>query len=95
VQESSDVLLVNFGEKEAGYALLIDKKLKNAGIRSELYPDNAKMKKQMKYADQKGIKYVLLIGAEEMESGIFSLKNMKEGDQVKGSLDEIISIIKS
>jgi histidyl-tRNA synthetase len=95
VQESSEVLLVNFGEKEAGYSLLVDKKLKNAGIKSELYPDTVKMKKQMKYADQKGIKYVLLIGAEEMESGIFSLKNMKSGEQIKGSLDAIISTIKS
>jgi histidyl-tRNA synthetase len=95
VQSSSEVLLVNFGEKEAAFSLMIDKKLKESGIKSELYPDPAKMKKQMKYADQKGIKYVLLIGEEEMKSGVFSLKDMKKGDQAKAGLDEIISIIKS
>lgn len=95
VQSTSEVLLVNFGEKEAAFSLMIDKKLKESGIKSELYPDSAKMKKQMKYADQKGIKYVLLIGEEEMKSGVFSLKDMKQGDQTKGNLDEIISIIKS
>jgi len=95
VQSSTEVLLVNFGEKEAAFSLMIDKKLKESGIKSELYPDPAKMKKQMKYADQKGIKYVLLIGEKEMNSGVYSLKNMKQGEQTEARLEEIISIIKS
>ena len=66
---SSEVMLVNFGENEAAFSLMIDKKLQESGIKSELYPDAAKMKKQMKYANQKGIKYVMLIGEEEMKSG--------------------------
>ena len=53
------------------------------------------MKKQMKYADQKGIKYVLLIGEEEMKSGVFSLKDMKTGEQIKGNLEEVITILQS
>ena len=53
------------------------------------------MKKQMKYADQKGIKYVLLIGEEEMNSGIYSLKDMKTGEQIKGKLEEVIETLQS
>ncbi len=92
---SADVLLVNFGEKEAVYSLGILEKLQQAGIKAELYPDTAKMKKQMKYADQKKVAFVLLIGEEEMKTGILTLKNMKTGEQIKGSLQEILNRIKS
>lgn len=95
VHNTSEILLVNFGEKEATYSLSVLQKLQKAGIRAELYPDPTKMKKQMKYADQKGIKYVLLIGAEEMTTGIYSIKDMKKGDQTKGNLEEIISLLHS
>ncbi len=92
---STDVLLVNFGEEEAAFSLGILEKLQQKGIRAELYPDAAKMKKQMKYADQKKVSYVLLIGEEEMNTGIFTLKNMNSGEQVKGNLEEISTLIKS
>jgi len=95
VMSSTDVMLVNFGEKEATYSLSILQQLQKSGVKSELYPDSAKMKKQMKYADQKGIKYVLLIGEEEMKSGIYSLKDMKTGEQIKGNLEEVIAILQS
>jgi len=95
VMSSTDVMLVNFGEKEATYSLSILQQLQKSGVKSELYPDSAKMKKQMKYADQKGIKYVLLIGEEEMKSGIYSLKDMKTGEQIKGDLEEVIAILQS
>jgi len=95
VMSSTDVMLVNFGEKEATYSLSILQQLQQSGIKSELYPDSAKMKKQMKYADQKGIKYVLLIGEEEMKSGVYSLKDMKTGEQTKGKLEEVITILQS
>ena len=95
VTHTTDVMLVNFGDQEAAFSLKILKKLHLSGIKSELYPDAAKMKKQMKYADQKGVKYVMLIGEEEIKSEIYSLKDMEKGDQVKGNLEEIISRIKS
>ena len=92
---STDVMLVNFGEKEAAYSLGILEQLQQTGIKAELYPDAAKMKKQMKYADQKKVGYVLLIGEEEMNTGIYTLKNMKTGEQTKGNLEEILTILKS
>lgn len=95
VTHTTDLMLVNFGDHEAAFSLSILKKLHQSGIKAELYPDAAKMKKQMKYANQKGIKYVMLIGEEEMKSGIYSLKDMEKGNQVKGNLEEIISLIKA
>lgn len=91
---STDVMLVNFGDKEAAYSLGILEQIQQTGIKAELYPDAAKMKKQMKYADQKKVGYVLLIGEEEMNTGIYTLKNMKTGEQTKGNLEEILTILK-
>ncbi len=90
---TSKVLLVNFGGKEETYALQVLQQLQAAGIASELYPDVAKMKKQMKYADQKQIPFVVLIGEEERESGNLSLKNMKTGEQQKVPLEDLIQIL--
>ncbi len=84
------VLLINFGEKETPYALNILNKLHEAGISSELYPEPAKLKKQMKYANQKMIPYVVLIGEDEMQSGTLTLKNMQSGEQGKINVDELI-----
>jgi histidyl-tRNA synthetase len=91
---SVKVMLVNFGEKEGRYALGVLAKLQKAGIAAELYPDTAKMKKQMKYADQKKIPFVLLIGEEEMQTGRLTLKNMTSGEQKKSELEEIIALLK-
>ena len=90
---TSKVLLVNFGGKEETYALQVLQQLQAAGIASELYPDVAKMKKQMKYADQKQIPFVVLIGEEERDSGNLSLKNMKTGEQQKVPLEDLIQIL--
>jgi len=95
VQNSTKVLLVNFGEKEGAYSLGVLQQLQENGVRAELYPDTAKMKKQMRYADQKGIRYVILIGEEEMKSGVYTLKNMVSGEQVKAGLQQIIEQLKS
>jgi len=92
---TSKVLLVNFGGREETYALQVLQRLQAAGIASELYPDVAKMKKQMKYADQKQIPFVVLIGEEERESGNLSLKNMKTGEQQKVRLEKMIQILNS
>ena len=92
VLSATDVLLVNFGEKEAAYSLGILEQLQLAGVKAELYPDSVKMKKQMKYAHQKKVGYVLLIGEDEMNTGIYTLKNMKTGEQSKGTIVEILAI---
>jgi histidyl-tRNA synthetase len=76
------VLLVNFGEKEQIYCLQLLNKLRQAGINSEMYPEPAKMKKQMTYANNKHIPYVLLIGENEMNAGTITVKNMETGEQL-------------
>ena len=88
------VLLVNFGEKEEIFSLGVLEKLQQADIPAELYPEPAKMKKQMKYANQKQIPYVLLIGEEEMNTGKLTLKNMISGEQQKMEIEEIIKCLK-
>ncbi len=87
------VLLVNFGEKEERFALGILEKLQQAEIASELYPEPAKMKKQMKYANQKQIPFVLLIGEEEMNTGKLTLKNMVTGEQQKLDVEAVVEVL--
>ena len=79
--ESTKVLISNFDETAEKFALPILSQLRAAGIATELYPQAAKLKKQLGYADAKRIPYVILIGSEEMASGLLSLKNMKSGEQ--------------
>ncbi len=87
---ATDVLFVNFGEKEALHILPIVSKLRSKGIRSEVYPDTAKMKKQMTYADNNHIPYVAIVGENEMKEGKVMLKNMTTGDQDALNVDELI-----
>jgi histidyl-tRNA synthetase len=89
VAQNTKVLFINFGEKEALYGLKAVKKLRAAGITAELYPDDAKMKKQMNYANRRDIPFVVLAGAEEMEQEKFTLKNMKSGEQFSVSVTEL------
>jgi histidyl-tRNA synthetase len=91
---STKILFVNFGKEEAKYCLKLLKHLRDSGINAELYPDTAKMKKQMGYADDKKIPYVALIGSEEMKTGEISIKNMASGEQSKVTLDELLHILK-
>lgn len=90
VTETTRVLFLNFGEKEALYALGAVKNLRAAGIIAELYPDSAKMKKQMNYANKRGIPFVVLAGAEEMDEKTFTLKDMKKGDQRRVSFEQLL-----
>jgi histidyl-tRNA synthetase len=90
----TQVLLVNFGENEEKYCLKLAVQLRNAGIVTEIYPDQGKLKKQMKYADQKQIPYVVLAGENEMTTGILSVKNMKTGQQENLSAQQLIQLIK-
>ena len=94
VGQTLDVLFVNFGEKEAMHCMSLAKKLRENGISSEVFPDKAKMKKQMNYANNKGIKYVALIGENEMDNGNITLKNMETGEQSSSTLEEVVKVIK-
>ena len=91
----TQVLFVNFGDKEADYCLNVLSELRKEGINSELYPDSAKMKKQMNYANKKSIPYVILLGEDEMNSGLLSVKNMKDGSQSNFNLADFIKLLKS
>ncbi|ALL08485.1 histidine--tRNA ligase [Pedobacter sp. PACM 27299] len=89
------VLISNFDEAAELYALPIVQQLRNADIAAELYPTAAKLKKQMSYADDKKIPYVILIGSDELESGLLTLKDMHSGVQEKLSLNDIMEKIKN
>lgn len=91
---STKILFVNFGEEEAKYCLHLVDRIRQDGINAELFPDSAKMKKQMSYADAKKIPYVALIGTEEMKNGIITVKNMSSGEQSKVTMDELLHLLK-
>ncbi|PHS65659.1 MAG: histidine--tRNA ligase [Flavobacterium sp.] len=93
VTENTKVLFINFGDKEAMYAMQTISKLRTKGIISELYPDNAKIKKQMGYADKRCIPFVVLAGEKEMEAQSFTLKNMISGEQETLSFEELVAKI--
>ena len=87
---STQVLFINFGEQETAYCLPIINKVRARGIRAELYPDIAKMKKQMSYANAKQIPFVVLAGESEMAQGKVTLKNMETGEQALVDTDALI-----
>ncbi len=93
--QTSQVLFINFGEQEAAYVLPIVAQVRRAGIRAEIFPDAAKMKKQMSYANAKQIPYVVLAGESEMNEGKVTLKNMETGDQQLLSPEELVNALKS
>ena len=90
---SSKVLFLNFGELEAKYCFKYLKELRNNNISSELYPNNDKIKKQMNYANNKGVQFVVMIGEDEMKSAQLTVKNMSTGEQNEMSISELIKII--
>ena len=87
----TQVLFVNFGEAETAYVLPILAKVRAAGISAEIYPDSAKMKKQMSYANAKAIPFVAIVGENEMQEGKVTLKNMATGEQALITPDELIA----
>ena len=89
----TQLLFINFGEKEAAYCLPLVAKARQAGIRTEIYPDAAKMKKQMSYANAKGISFVALAGENEINEGKVTLKNMASGEQFTVDAAEMLDII--
>lgn len=89
------LLFVNFGPKEVAHILPILRKLRQGGIASELYPDDAKMKKQMGYANARGIPFVALVGEQEMQSGVVTLKEMATGTQEQLKPEELLQRLRS
>ncbi len=92
--QTTQLLFINFGEKETAYCLPLVAKARQAGIRTEMYPDKAKMKKQMSYANAKGIAYVALAGENEIAAGKLTLKNMSTGEQKLVDAEELIHEVK-
>lgn len=90
---TTQLLFINFGEAETTYSLPCVAKAREAGIRTEIYPDSAKMKKQMSYANAKEIPFVVLAGEEEMAANKFTLKNMKTGEQVTLTSEALIQTV--
>ena len=90
IDVSTKVMFANFGEQEAAFCMPLLKQLRAVGISSELYPKKAKMKKQMTYANNKGVQFVIMVGEDQMESGILSVKNMESGEQSNLSIADLI-----
>lgn len=90
IDVNTTAMFANFGEQEAAFCLPLLKQLRANGIRSELYPAAAKMRKQMTYANNKGVQFVIMVGEDEMNSGTLTLKNMVSGTQKKLKVDELI-----
>ena len=91
---ATQLLFVNFGDKEAAYCLPVLSAARDAGIRAEIYPDSAKMKKQMSYANDKNIPFVAIVGENEMNEGKLTLKNMTTGEQSLVTPEELLAAIK-
>ena len=91
----TQLLFINFGEKETDYCLPAVAKCREAGIRTEIFPDSTKMKKQMSYANTKQIPFVALAGENEMAEGKLTLKNMITGEQQLVTTEELIDSIRS
>jgi histidyl-tRNA synthetase len=92
-ESTTHVLFANFGNSEEIYCLKMLPQIRQSGINAELFPENAKMKKQMNYADRKGIPFVAIAGGDEMLQNKLMLKQMKTGEQQLVTLDELIKII--
>ena len=92
---SVDLLFINFGEAEAAHCLKLARATREAGIATEVFPDAAKMKKQMNYANARQIPFVALVGESEMEQNLIALKNMTTGEQQQVSLEQLIQLIQA
>ncbi len=93
IQASTRALFVNFGSEEEKYCMKLLAALRSADIPSEIYPDAAKVKKQMDYANRKGIPFVILIGKDEIETGVLTIKNMVTGEQKASSMEEAKALL--
>lgn len=94
IENTLDVLFINFGENESAKAMKLAKSLRASGFRCEVYPENAKMKRQMQYADKKSVKHVIIIGEEELNSGKVTVKNMTSGEQNSVAFESLTEKLK-
>lgn len=94
LEDSTQLMFVNFGEQETLYCMKLLKQIREAGVNAEIYPTSAKLKKQMNYADKKNIKYVVLVGEDEMVSGNLTVKNMSEGTQQSLTIQDLLILLK-
>ncbi len=92
--ESTNCLIVHFDQESFDYGFSVLKNLRKNGISSEIFPEMAKLKKQLQYANKKNIPNVLFIGSEEIKTGIFTLRNMTDGAELKGTQADIINQLK-
>ena len=91
----TELMFVNFGDKEASFSMSMLAKVRAAGIRAEIFPDAAKMKKQMSYANAKSVPFVAIVGENEMNEGKAMLKNMETGEQNLVSVEELIAALRN
>lgn len=94
VTSTSKALFLNFGQAEALYSMKAISALRKAGVKVELYPDNAKIGKQFQHADKRGIPYAIVVGADEMANNQYALKDLASGEQKKVSFEELKEILK-
>lgn len=95
ISNSSTLMFVNFGKQEAKQCLQYAKKLRSKGIKTEIYPEEVKLQKQMKYANDKKIPYVALLGEKEINEGLIVLKDMISGEQTSLKIEELYNYITS
>ena len=93
IASSAQLLFINFGPTELTHCIRLAALTRQAGIRTEVYPDSVKMKKQMSYASNSNIPFVALVGEDEIKNNTISLKNMETGEQKSVTVEEAISII--
>ena len=93
-QMTTKVLFVNFGGEERKASMALLKALRAAGVPSDIYPDSAKMKKQMEYANKRAIPFVIIVGESERTEGVATVKNMAEGTQEKVAFDSLVEYLK-
>ncbi|MBI9034432.1 MAG: histidine--tRNA ligase [Bacteroidales bacterium] len=90
---STRALFINFGEAEQNYCLPVLAKLRALNLRAQLYPDTAKMKKQMNFANTNNIPFVIMVGSNEMEQGLFTVKSMDSGEQKTINFEQLVAMI--
>ena len=94
-EQGTQLLFINFGATETAYCLPVLRRCREAGIRTEIYPDSVKMKKQMAYANAKQVSFVVLAGEEEIAQGKLTLKNMATGEQTLVTPEELVEVVKA
>tara|TARA_B100000508_G_scaffold140609_1_gene142341 strand:+ start:32303 stop:33676 length:1374 start_codon:yes stop_codon:yes gene_type:complete len=87
ISQDLEVLFVNFGDRETAFCMPIVKKLRNNGVNAELYPDNSKLKKQFKYADDRNVRFTAIVGESEVDRGVINFKDMASGEQEELTID--------